>query len=96
MCSSGLRGSTSSAAFLQEADQDLDTDDLTVEHDQFDEIVFVGLANRIPAFEAVKIVGSWAGFYDYNTLDQNGIVGRHPEVETRFSPTASLRPRPSP
>ncbi len=33
------------------------------------------------AFEAAKVVNSWAGYYDYNTFDQNGIVGRHPEIE---------------
>ena len=43
-----------------EADQDPDTDDLTVEHDQFDEIVWPALANH-SCVQAVKVVGSWAG-----------------------------------
>ena len=24
----------------------------------------------VPAFEELKVTASWAGFYDYNTLDQ--------------------------
>ena len=27
---------------------------------------------------------SWAGFYEYNTFDQNGIVGAHPEVKNLY------------
>ena len=27
-----------------------------------------------------KVRSSWAGFYEYNTFDQNGIIGRHPNV----------------
>lgn len=38
------------------------------------------LADRSEAFEALKLVRFWAGHYDYNTFDQNGIVGPHPEV----------------
>ena len=30
--------------------------------------------------QAVKVVREWAGQYDYNTLDQNAIVGPHPDV----------------
>lgn len=27
---------------------------------------------------ANQMKSAWAGFYDYNSLDQNGLVGRHP------------------
>src|SRR5205823_3212744 len=50
---------------------------LEVQHQEWDELVWPVLAERVPAFEAAKVVNSWAGYYEYNTFDQNGIVGRH-------------------
>ena len=55
---------------------------LEVQHQEWDDMVWPVLAARVPAFEAAKVVNSWAGYYEYNTFDQNGIVGRHPEIES--------------
>ena len=55
---------------------------LEVQHQEWDDMVWPVLAERVPAFEAAKVVRSWAGYYEYNTFDQNGIVGRHPEHES--------------
>jgi sarcosine oxidase len=55
---------------------------LEVQHQEWDEMVWPVLAHRVRAFEAAKVVNSWAGYYEYNTFDQNGIVGRHPEMES--------------
>jgi FAD-dependent oxidoreductase domain-containing protein 1 len=55
---------------------------LEVQHQEWDDMVWPALANRVPAFEAAKVVNSWAGYYEYNTFDQNGIVGRHPEIDS--------------
>jgi len=66
------------------ADQDpdcRDNDDLdVVQCDLFDEVVWPALYERCEAFGNGKQVACWAGFYDYNTVDQNGIIGPHPDV----------------
>ena len=55
---------------------------LEVQHQEWDDRVWPVLAGRVPAFAAAKVVQSWAGYYEYNTFDQNGIVGRHLEHES--------------
>lgn len=49
-----------------------------VNYDFFDENVWPILARRVRAFESVKVKSAWSGFYDYNSWDQNAIVGNHP------------------
>jgi FAD-dependent oxidoreductase domain-containing protein 1 len=55
--------------------------DFEVDYSEWDDLVWPALAHRVPALNAVKIVNAWAGHYDYNTFDQNGILGPHPDVE---------------
>jgi glycine/D-amino acid oxidase-like deaminating enzyme len=64
-----------------EPDPLADVDDFEVIHSEFEEIIWPALAERVPAFEAIKVVSSWAGHYDFCMLDHNAIVGPHPEVE---------------
>jgi len=62
------------------AEEDPDCFDLEVDYTWFDERVWPKLAARVEAFEAIKMAGAWAGHYDYNTVDQNAVLGPHPET----------------
>ena len=60
------------------ADDDPDDAPLEVDHALFDDVLWPALAKRVPAFEALRMTNAWAGYYEMNTLDHNGIVGAHP------------------
>ena len=63
-------------------DQDPDCDDFEIDYAMFDDIVWPALANRVPAFAELKVQSAWAGLYDYNTFDQNAIIGAIPASKT--------------
>lgn len=63
------------------AHQDPACTDFEVDHVLFDDVVWPTLARRVPGFEALKLLGSWAGHYDVNTLDHNAIIGPHPALD---------------
>ncbi|KAG7187876.1 hypothetical protein KM043_013855 [Ampulex compressa] len=73
----GLGGSYIGGKSPEEHEEPV-VDNLDVDHDYFDNRVWPALANRIKAFQRLKVKSSWAGYYEYNTFDRNGIVGDHP------------------
>ena len=61
-------------------DPAVDPEDFIADHDLWEDHVWPAIAHRIPQFEAIRLRNSWVGHYDYNTLDQNAILGPHPQV----------------
>lgn len=59
-----------------------DPDDAPLEPDYaaFESLLWPALAARVPAFEEAKLERAWAGYYEMNVFDHNGIVGLHPEI----------------
>jgi len=81
---SGVHVRTDGAYYMCGCPPDVDTavgvDDFHFDHGIWEEKVWPALATRIPRFERIKLVNWWVGHYDFNTLDQNAIVGPHPDV----------------
>ncbi len=82
---SGVHMRTDGAYYLAgcppDEDPAVDYDDYVQDHSIWQEKVWPIVATRIPQFEAIKLVNSWAGHYAFNTLDQNAILGPHTTVE---------------
>ncbi len=77
-------GRTYLAGVSPPEEDDPDTDDFDVVWSQFDDIIWPALAHRVPAFEAIKATGAWAGHYDLNVFDHNAIVGRLPGADNAY------------
>ena len=73
-------GSYYMAGCPPDPDPAVDHDDFAMDHAIWENHVWPIIATRVPQFEAVKLVNSWTGHYDYNTLDQNAILGPHTQV----------------
>jgi FAD-dependent oxidoreductase domain-containing protein 1 len=59
-------------------DSACDVNDFEPDLHIFEDLIWEQLYHRAPGFDAVKVVRHWVGHYDYNTLDQNAILGPHP------------------
>ncbi|KAK5646633.1 hypothetical protein RI129_005097 [Pyrocoelia pectoralis] len=68
-------------------DEEPCTSNLEVDHDFFTNRIWPLLAQRVPAFNALKVKSSWAGYYDYNMYDENGIIGAHPYLYNLYLAT---------
>ena len=81
----GIHMRTEGAYYLAGGPPDIDPavdyDDFVLDHDMWEEKVWPIIANRIPQFESIKLINTWAGHYAFNTLDQNAILGPHTKVE---------------
>jgi glycine/D-amino acid oxidase-like deaminating enzyme len=73
-------GGTYMAGGHADVDPEVAFDDFDMDRDLWMDKIWPAIATRIPAFEAVKVISEWAGQYDYNTLDQNAVIGPHPKV----------------
>ena len=82
---SGVHMRTDGAYYLAgcppEDDSAVDYDDFDQDYSIWEEKAWPAIANRIPQFEAIKLINSWAGHYAFNTFDQNAILGPHNVVE---------------
>jgi glycine/D-amino acid oxidase-like deaminating enzyme len=70
--------------FAPPADQDPDDMPLDVEYEAFERLIWPSLAERVPAFEAVRMTGAWAGYYEMNVFDHNAILGLHPNCDNLY------------
>jgi FAD-dependent oxidoreductase domain-containing protein 1 len=64
-------------------EHDSDPDNLPLDADLalFEHRIWPALAERVPAFEALRVQSAWAGYYEVHPMDHNAILGPHPEVD---------------
>ena len=65
-----------------------DADDLpldAIDHGLFEDLLWPTLAARVPALEALRLRSAWAGYYEMNLFDHNGLAGRLPGWANAFT-----------
>ncbi len=63
------------------ADNDPDASgDFEPHYDLLEDPLWPALAHRVPALQQLRRERAWAGHYEVNTLDHNGIIGPHDEI----------------
>ena len=72
------------AATVPVQDAGCDPGDFEPDHALFEEVVWPALYHRARGFDLVKLISWWVGQYDFNTLDQNAILGRNPLIPNLY------------
>lgn len=62
-------------------ERDAQSKEFDIDYWLFDEIIWPTLAERVPVFEAIKLTHAYSCHYDFNTLDENAILGHVPGVD---------------
>ncbi len=62
-------------------DPAVDPTDFGMEDGLWENEVWPAIANRIPQFDAIRVINEWTGHYAYNVLDQNAVIGPHPQID---------------
>ena len=65
-------------------ESDPPTRDTGIDYGLFEENIWPALAARVPAFEAIRLTNAWCCHYDFNTLDENAIVGTAPGLDNFY------------
>ncbi len=56
-----------------------------IDHAQFEEQLWPALAHRVPGFAALRLRSAWAGYYEMNSFDHNGLAGALPGWDNVFT-----------
>ena len=67
-------------ATVPQEDGPCDARDFEPDLHLFEAVIWEQLYHRAPGFDAVKVLRHWVGHYDYNSLDQNALLGPHPDL----------------
>ncbi|MGP3696455.1 NAD(P)/FAD-dependent oxidoreductase [Rhodobacter sp. NSM] len=78
------RGSQWITATVPDVDGPCDPEDFEPDLHLFEDVIWEQLHARAPGFDAVKVVRHWVGHYAYNRLDQNAILGPHPDLPNLY------------
>jgi FAD-dependent oxidoreductase domain-containing protein 1 len=71
-------------ATVPQDDGPCDANDFEPDLHLFEDVIWEQLFARAPGFDAVKVIRHWVGHYAYNTLDQNAVLGPHPDVPNLY------------
>ncbi|HRO14714.1 MAG TPA: FAD-binding oxidoreductase [Paracoccus sp. (in: a-proteobacteria)] len=72
------------AATVPATDGPCAEDDFDPQDELWEDHVWPALYHRAEGFAESKVARRWAGHYAFNTLDQNAILGRNPQVPNLF------------